>query len=112
MSIRVGDPYNLVIKAGRSFSVVFEAQNDDGTAVDLTGYTATAELRKYAGGALLGTFTVSVNGPAGEVKLSMTASQTQALTSGGVYDVKLIDPSGQAIDFIEGKVVLKAEVTA
>ena len=52
-----------------------------------------------------------INGELGTVTLSLTAAETAALTQSGVYDLELIDASGEVDRLIEGNFNLEQNVT-
>ena len=43
----MGAKANILIDQGTDFSTVLTVTNDDGTATDLTGYTAAGQIRKH-----------------------------------------------------------------
>lgn len=114
-AVLVGDGINLSIKPGRYFAVelgaVYEDDYNVEHVVDLSGYTATAEIRAYEGAPVMATFTCVIDGPAGTVTLSMAAVTTATLERNAEFDIKLIDTLGDPIDFLEGKVILKDTIT-
>jgi hypothetical protein len=86
-----------------------------GSYVDLTGYTAKAEIRPTPGGNLIVAMTVTLSNQSttpGGVLLSLTPTQTAGLpTSGGVYDVQLTSGAGVKRTYLAGKVTVIPEVT-
>jgi hypothetical protein len=102
---------NLTIDQGSSFSTSIALTDNDGVALNLTGYTGAAQLRKHYTSSTAVTFTVTIDALNGEVTLSLTATQTAALTAGRyVYDVELT--IGSTVSrVIEGIVTVTPEVT-
>jgi len=47
----------------------------------------------------------------GQIFLSITATDTAALSYGGVYDLEIIDNSGTVERLIQGNFILELEVT-
>ena len=105
---------NLVINAGSDFSQTFNLETSDtNSALDLTGYTATAQMRKYAGSSTATDFTVSISIPVtlGKIIISLTSAQTSNLKPGRyVYDVVITRNSIKS-RVIEGMVLVREGVT-
>lgn len=104
---------NLYVDQGTTFSTSVLVTNDDGTAFDLTGYTAAAQIRKSYSSSTAVDFTASIAEPvtAGQINLSLTATQTGTLEEGRyVYDVEVT--SGVTVTrVIEGLVTVSPQVT-
>ena len=105
---------NLVVNAGSDFSETFELEDaDTNSQLNLTGYTATAQMRKYAGSSTAISFTVLINVPAtlGKIIISLTSAQTINIKPGRyVYDV-VVDYQGVKTRVIEGMVIVREGVT-
>lgn len=73
--------YDFVIEQGATFSRQVTWQNEDGSAVNLTGYTLSGSVRKKTSDAKqLIDFTITVvNAASGIFTFSLTAAQTGAL---------------------------------
>jgi hypothetical protein len=102
---------NLTIDQGSSFSTSIALTDNDGVALNLTGYTGAAQLRKHYTSSTAVTFTVTIDALNGEVGLSLTSTQTAAIAAGRyVYDVELT--IGSLVSrVIEGIVTVTPEVT-
>jgi hypothetical protein len=101
---------NLVIDQGATFSTTLNLQDEYGSPLDLEGYTANSQMRKwYTSSNASATFTTGVAN--GVITLSLTANQTSNLTSGRyVYDVEI--NSGTTISrVVEGIVTVTPQVT-
>jgi len=93
---------NLVIEQGATFEFSINwMQSDETTPVDLTGFTARMHVRTDIDAALTllelttENSRITLGGIAGTIKLSITATDTTALTfTEGVYDLELIDTGG------------------
>jgi hypothetical protein len=89
----------------------------DGSAVNLTGYTITAEVRltPTTGGSAAATFTTSITNAAnGQFSISLTGTQTAALSdTGGIYyyDLKLKPSGGEPRVYMTGRILVRARVT-
>lgn len=105
---------NLVINAGANFSQTFNLQSSDtNSALNLTGYTVSAQMRKYAGSSTAITFTTDIVSPGtlGKIIISLTSLQTTNLKPGRyVYDV-VVTQSSVKTRVIEGMVLVREGVT-
>lgn len=105
---------NIIINSGSDFSQSFTLEgNDTNSAFDLTGYTASSQLRKYAGSSTAVSFTTAISSPPtlGKVSISLTSTQTSNIKAGRyVYDV-LIEKNGSKTRVIEGMVLVREGVT-
>tara|TARA_X000000368_G_scaffold281463_1_gene223357 strand:+ start:31 stop:372 length:342 start_codon:yes stop_codon:yes gene_type:complete len=105
---------NLVINTGTTFSQNFTLESgSDDSAFDLTGYTPTAQIRKWAGSATATDFTCEVPSPAtqGKILISLTATQTTALSPGRhVYDIVITLNATKEV-VVEGSVLVREGVT-
>lgn len=103
---------NIYIDQGTTFNMSLNVTDQNGDPKDLTEYTVAAQLRKsyYSSSAV--DFTAEVSLPAnGEVTISLTADQTDALKAGRyVYDVEIAGPD-ETLRIIEGIVVVNPGVT-
>lgn len=103
---------NLVIDQGSTFSVTLTLSNDDGDLLDLNGYTANSQLRKWYTSSTHTDFATEIDTENSTVELSLTANQTSNLTAGRyVYDVELTSSSNDILRIVEGIVTVTPEVT-
>lgn len=103
---------NIVIDQGTDFSTSINVTNDDGDIVDLTGYTAAAQMRKHYTSSNSHNFTTSISAGQGIVTISMTANTTAAITAGRyVYDCELTSSSNAVTRLVEGVVTVTPQVT-
>ena len=102
---------NLVIDQGSTFSVDLDLTDENGDAINLSGYTAESQMRKWYTSTTSYPFTTSVNSAAGVITLSMSAIQTACISAGRyVYDVEIND-SNTVSRVIEGIVTVTPKVT-
>ena len=109
---------DFAIEQGATFSLIL-TWRIDGTAVNLTGYTARLQARvdvedtevvlslttDTGGGIALG-------GAAGTITLTRSAAQTAAIAAGDyVYDLELAAGSGQVTRLVQGQLTVSPEVT-
>lgn len=104
---------NLVIDQGTDYSTVVNVTNDDGTPVNLTGYTGRGQIRKHYTSTNAVSFAVSVsNTEGGQLTLALTAPQTSNMAAGRyVYDVEVVSSANIVSRIVEGIVTLTPEVT-
>ena len=105
---------NLTVNTGTTFSQIFTLESaDTNSATDLTGFTASAQMRKHPGSSSATNFTTSIiNATAGRIRVGLTTSQTSILKPGRfMYDVLVTDPSGEVTRVLEGSVLVREGVT-
>lgn len=107
---------NLAVEQGTTFSQTL-TWKIDGTAVNLTGYTARMQARDD----VTSTTTIlsltqgaglTLGGVAGTIIIALTATQTAALVAGNyVYDLELASSGGVVTRLVQGTLAVSAEVT-
>ena len=104
---------NLFIDQGTDFSITVDVTDAAGTALNLSGYSAAAQIRKtYASSAISATFTTSIAAATGQVTLSLTDTETTNLEAGRyVYDLNINSSSGQKTRVVEGQATVTPGVT-
>ena len=106
---------NLVVNAGSDFSQSFTLEaTDTNSVLNLTGYTAAAQMRKWAGSSSATSFTTTIIAPAsaGRVSIGLTSGQTSSLKPGRyVYDLVITDSANVKYRVIEGMVLVREGVT-
>ena len=104
---------NIFIDQGTDFTVQVDCTDTAGDVLNLTGYTATAQLRKtYGSSNASATFTCSHNGVGGTVTMTLTDTVTTALEAGRyVYDLMVTDESGSKSRIAEGQATATPGVT-
>lgn len=103
---------NLVIDQGSTFSTDLTLTDENGDALEVAGYTANSQIRKwYTSANPAATFTASINTASAVITLSLTADQTSNLVSGRyVYDVEISDGT-EVSRIVEGIVTVTPQVT-
>lgn len=103
----------LYIEQGATFSSTVNVEDSQGTAVNLTSYTASSQMRKSYNSSSANTITSTITGTAnGEITLSMTAANTANLTAGRyVFDLLITSPTSVKTRVIEGIIVVTPGVT-
>jgi hypothetical protein len=110
--------YNIICDQGATFTRQLTWNDANGSAVNLTNYTARMDVRTSidaAGAAVLSLTTTNgrivLGGTAGTISLSAEATATEAVESGNyVYDLELV--SGSTVTrLVQGSFVVRGEVT-
>ena len=104
---------NIVIDQGTDFSAVIDVKNSNGTVKNLTGFTASAQMRKnYAQSTPSGTFVCTDNDTGGQITLAMSNTVTGALEPGRyLYDVEIADSTPNITRVVEGTVTVTPGMT-
>ena len=104
---------NIYIDQGADFSTVISLTDSNSDALNLTGYSALAQIRKTHGSSTIAaTFGTTLTTNTGQVTLTLTDTVTAAMTSGRyVYDVLLTDGSGDKTRVLDGQAVLTPGVS-
>lgn len=103
---------NLVIDQGTTFSADLALTDDNGDVLNMFGYTANSQMRKwYTSSNPSATFVTSINVDTGTISLSLDSSNTSSLVAGRyVYDVE-IDNGTVVSRIVEGIVTVTPQVT-
>ncbi len=104
---------NIVIDQGTTFSVELDLSDEYGDPLNLNGYSANAQMRKWYTSSNSTVFNTSIDINKGQVILTLTANQTGLLAAGRyVYDVELTENSTNSISrVVEGIVTVTPQVT-
>ena len=104
---------NIYIDQGADFQTVISLTDSNSEALNLTGYSALAQIRKTHGSTTIAaTFGTTLTTDSGQVTLTLTDVVTAAMTSGRyVYDVLLTDGSGDKTRVLEGQAILTPGVS-
>lgn len=102
---------NLVIDQGATFSTDLTLTDENGDMLQLSGYTANSQLRKWYTSTNAVAFSASINVDSGVISLSLTDTQTSLLNAGRyVYDVEISDGSTVS-RVVEGIITVTPNVT-
>jgi hypothetical protein len=116
----MGVAYNTVIDQGADWYFNVTYQNPNGTAINLTNYTAACQLRSLPNSpsAVLTLTTqnggITITALSGIVALHATATQTMAIDEGNYfYDVEIYSPANPSVvtRLVQGQITVSAEVT-
>lgn len=104
---------NLYIDQGTDFSITVDVTDSAGDILDLSNYTASAQIRKtYTSSTVSETFSTTISALAGQVTLSLTDTQTAGLEGGRyVYDLNITGSEGITSRVIEGQAIVTPGVT-
>ena len=105
---------NLFIDQDADFTTTVTINDSSDVALDLTGYTAGAMIRKSHKSSTSIAFTVAFVDPrtTGQITLSLTDVQTAALNEGRfVYDLVITESGGDKTRVVEGIATIKPSVT-
>ena len=105
---------NLFIDQDADFTTTVTVNDSNGSALDLTGYTALAMIRKTYQSSTATTFTSAFVSPrtTGQITISLTDVQTAALEDGRyVYDLVITDSSGIKTRVVEGIATVSPSVS-
>jgi len=109
--------YNFAAEQGATLQRVITYTDPDEVVINLTSYTALMQVRTTAasGTVILELSTaagITINGAAGTLTLLVDATTMSGLTPASyVYDLEITSPGSIVTRLIEGKFVVKAEVT-
>lgn len=120
MSDAASNPANYwedTIQAGATFTRVITIKNPDGTAMDLTGYTARGMLKKHykdtspALDLSLSSRLVITTPASGVLTLSISATDTGALAGDYFFDIEIQSAGGIVYRPVQGVFHVDPEVT-
>ena len=95
--------YNFTLQRRADYSLDLQFKDSNGSAVDLTGYTAYAQAWNEERTTKSADFTiVYTNRSNGRIKISLTDTQTTTFPDQLRYDVLLENPAGEREYYLEG----------
>lgn len=104
---------NYTLDKGTDFETELNLTEDDGSPLNLTGYTGSAKIRKYPTSPRYKAFTITfISREQGRVKISLSSTQTSGLDAGrNYYDMFLTDTTGKVRKVIEGNIIVNESAT-
>ena len=103
---------NITIPQGSDFSKTFTSLESDGSATNLTGYSAEAKLKKHSEALVSHSFTVGITSATGQVSIAMTSGVTTTLKPGRYYyDVFLTSATNAVSRLVEGQVEVTSGIS-
>lgn len=115
--------YDLLIDQGATLHRVFAVKTSAKSSISLGGYTARMQVRDFdlktrdSAATVIAEYTtengyLSVNASAGSVTLLVPPSDTAELSARSyVYDIEIESTDGEATRILQGKFIVRAEVT-
>ena len=105
---------NIFINQHADFNTTVTISDSNGSALDLTSYTALAQIRKTYESTTATAFTATFDSErtTGKITISLTDTQTGALESGRyVYDLLISGVSGDKTRVVEGIATVNPSVS-
>ena len=105
---------NIFIDQGADFTTTVTISDSDGSALDLTGYTALGQIRKTYESTTATDFDAQFNSDrtTGQITISLTDTQTSTLESGRyVYDLIITGAAGIKTRVVEGIATVNPSVS-
>ena len=104
---------NLYVDQGTDFSIIVTLKNQDGSTLNLTGFSVASQFRKSYQSSSATSFTVTIFDAAqGKIRMQLPAATTSALLPGRyLYDVEITSPINERKRALEGILVLTPEIT-
>lgn len=104
---------NLYIDQGSDFSAIITLKNQDGTIINLTGYTVVSQFRKSYQSSSYTAFTATLHDAvAGKIRLQLPAASSSAVAAGRyLYDIEITNNAGERKRALEGIVLITPEIT-
>lgn len=105
---------NIIIYTHTDLEQTFILEDTASTsALNLTGYSGSAQFRRYKSSSVSGTFDVQITDPlSGAIKIELDYEKTKNLSPGKYfYDVNITSPAGEKTRVVEGTVLVKKAVT-
>jgi len=105
---------NIFIDQGADFSTTVTISDSSGSALDLTGYTALAQVRKTYESTTSTAFTATFasDRTTGQITISLTDTQTSTLDHGRyVWDLLITDASDNKTRVVEGIATVNPSVS-
>ena len=129
----MSDSADFLLTQGADWNQQINFQNDNGTALDLTGAQVHLSARAYPGSPItllsLSTAagTITVNGPLGQINWDVPATQTATFVASsspplgsafptgtvffGYYDLLIEFPNGQIQPYLSGRILMQLGIT-
>lgn len=104
---------NIFIDQGSEYSNTVTVTASNGQPLDLTDYTAAAQMRKSYSSSMAYDFVASVPiATNGKVRLQVPSSLSESMTPGRyLYDLEITSPSGAKTRVVEGIATITPQIT-
>lgn len=105
--------YNITLQRRADYSVLLEFKDSNKAAIDLTGWTVAAQVWDQGRSTKYADFTVDyLNRVQGRVRLRLGYATTSTFPNETVYDVLLINASGEREYYLEGTILASEGYTS
>lgn len=105
--------YNITVQRRADFELQLQFKDSSEAAIDLTGWTAYAQVWDRPRSEKFADFAVTyVNRGTGTIKIALTDTQTATFPNEAFYDVLLEDTAGIRNYYLEGIVYVSEGYTA
>ena len=112
MAVQPGT-YNFTLQRRADYSLDLQFKDSNDAVIDLAGYTAYAQAWNEGRTTKSADFTVAyTNRSNGQIKISLTDTQTTTFPDELRYDVLLENPSGEREYYLEGIIFVSQGYTA
>lgn len=112
MAVQPGT-YNFTLQRRADYSLDLQFKGSNDAVIDLTGYTVYAQAWDKARTSKAADFSVTyTNRSNGQIKISLTDTQTTTFSDELRYDVLLENPSGEREYYLEGIISVSQGYTA
>jgi len=118
-----GNVHDMIVDQGATVNTVFTIKNSARSALDITGYVARMQVRRFDGTTrdpsptVIAEYTsydgyLIIGDTAGTVTLLIPPAEMAAYEPGSyVYDLEVESPLGETTRIVQGKFIVRAEVT-
>ena len=118
-----GNVHDMIVDQGATVNTVFTIKNSARSALDITGYVARMQVRRFDGTTrdpsptVIAEYTsydgyLIIGDAAGTVTLLIPPAEMAAYEPGSyVYDLEVESPLGETTRIVQGKFIVRAEVT-
>ena len=118
-----GNVHDMIVDQGATVNTVFTIKNSARSALDITGYVARMQVRRFDGTTrdpsptVIAEYTsydgyLIIGGSAGTVTLLIPPADMAAYEPGSyVYDLEVESALGETTRIVQGKFIVRAEVT-
>lgn len=98
--------YDIKLQRRADYSILLTLKDSTGAAINLTGWSAAAQAWDSTRTTKHADFTITyTNRSAGQITLSLSATQTTSFPKEAQYDLLLTNPSGIKEFYLEGTVI-------
>jgi hypothetical protein len=104
-------PYDVKMTQGDTLRETFVFRNNDGSLMDLTGFTFFSQVRQTAAGSAIATFDITIDVSEAKVVRSLGTAITSGLNGRLVHDLQWQDPDNRVRTLIGGGFDVRPEVS-